>query len=245
MKKGVNCFHRLKRTKVSKDHFFPILAEDLVNDLIIQEMYEDGSIVDVNITQLMCRDFSEADRYQIFRYGMPSSKNEESFFEDCKKQYFANRKSDIALLIVDHFEETIFIVCGEIKQTLRFDSYYEAREQLISTYIDLNILSSIVTFNIYRLQPIFFTFSKESKIPKSLSKSSAELIKNRRKKIPSTLLHHEWLNKKIYYSLDLEHEIRIANDDISYTEDWPSVMIFFLNEDQLKKESKERELSFL
>lgn len=228
MKHGVKIHNRLAREKISKDHFR--LIEDIPGDLILTEYYDEEHLEDVkiNVSQTLDMDLKDSDRYAVFQYGQSHFKNEVSHFKEWKKQEFANRKCDVSLIIVDHSDEKIFLVCAEVKKTLRLDSLYEARQQLISTYIDLNILSSLITYNIYELNRIFFTVSQEIIIPKKSLSANLKLLKDKKgRAIPSNLIWNEFVSNTFYFALDSVEEMSRVNIDMDQIGNWASDEIQF------------------
>lgn len=223
LKLAVKTFNRLPREKISEDHFR--LVGDITGDYIIKEYYDEDHLedVEINITQILGMDLSDSSRYQVFQYGQTKFRKETSHFKDLKKQDFANRKCDISIIIVDHVDKKIYLVCAEVKKTLRIESLYEARQQMISTYIDLGILNSIVTHNIYPIYRIFFTVSERINIPQKELSSHQLLLKDKDGKIiPSQLLWTEFKNGQFYYALDLPSDMARVNKNLNSLVDWPS-----------------------
>lgn len=224
MKLAVKSFNRLPREKISEEHFR--LVDTITGDYIIKEYYDEDhqDDVDINITQILGMDLSDSSRYQVFQYGQTQFRKETSHFKEFKKQNFANRKCDISLIIVDHSDEKIYLVCGEVKKTLRIDSLHEARQQLISTYIDLGILNSIVTHNIYPIHRIFFTVSEKILIPQQELSGQFLLLRDKKtgKQIPTKLLWTEYKSGQFYYALDLPNDMTRVNNNIETLTDWPS-----------------------
>ncbi|MED3025269.1 MULTISPECIES: hypothetical protein [Bacillus cereus group] len=228
MKNGVKIYNRLAREKISQEQFR--LIEDITDDLILTEYYGEDHLNDVkiNISQILNMDLKNSDRYAVFQYGQSHFRNEESQFKEWKKQEFSNRKCDISLIIVDHFEEKIFLVCAEVKKNLRLDSLYEARQQLISTYIDLNILNSLITYNVYELNRIFFIISEEISIPKQTLPSTLMLQKDGRgRNIPTKLIWHEFVSNTFYFTLDSLRDMSSVNADMEQIKNWSSNTIQF------------------
>ncbi|QWH04598.1 hypothetical protein [Bacillus mycoides] len=228
MKNGVKIYNRLARDKISKDQFR--LIEDIADDLILTEYYGEDHLdnVKINISQTLDMDLKNSDRYAVFQYGQSHFKNEESQFKEWKKQEFSNRKCDISLIIVDHFEEKIFLVCAEVKKNLRLNSLYEARQQLISTYIDLNILNSLITYNVYELNRIFFIVSQEISIPKKTLTPGLRLQKDKKgRNIPCELIWHEFVSNTFYFTLDSLGEMSSVNADMDQIKNWTSDTIQF------------------
>lgn len=228
MKQGVKIFNRLPREKVSQEHFR--LLTDISGDLILTEYYDEAHLEDVhiNISSLLNMNLEDSSRYAVFQYGQSSLKNEESLFKEWKKQEFGQRKCDISLIIIDHVEEKIYLVCAEVKKTLKINSLHEARQQLISTYIDLNILSSIITYNIYQLNRVFFTISEKILIPEKELPSSFRLLKDKKGRlIPSELLWTEFVTRTFYFSLDSQKDMMDVNVNIEKIDSWVSDRIRF------------------
>lgn len=198
---------------LAKDNFFKV--EHSEGDYIISEEYQDGEKLcqmDVNISRILGKDLSE-NRYVIFRYGKERVKKEESCFHTLKGQDFNKRKADITLFIFDEKENKVMLVCGEVKKTLKYSNMAEAREQLISSYIDLNIFNTLLVFNYYPVEVVFFVIYEKNKIssPPNLSTALLGKYANGKKHIPYKLLYEEHNRKKLYFNLDNDRLIREAN----------------------------------
>lgn len=208
----IKTHNRISRN-LHKDNFY--LVEHSTGDYIICEEYKDEQNfyeMDVNISRILNKNLS-LERYVIFRYGKERVKKESSCFSTLKGQDFKKRKSDITLLIFDKKEEKVILICGEVKKTLKYSNMAEAREQLISSYIDLNVFNALLTFNYYPVESVFFVIYEQSRISSNFNSSSMLLGKyaKGKKNIPYKLLSQEYTRKKIYFNLDDDRLIGEAN----------------------------------
>lgn len=225
MKNGVNCFHRIDREWLSKEQFYKV--EGLEGDLITTETYEEGDKIEVNISRVLQLPLEDKDRFLIFRYGEEDSKKEVSLCSHLKKKIpdYQEKKCDISYIIVDHEEEKTYLVCGEIKKTLKIDTLDKARKQLISTYIDLSFINSLLTMNIYKLEPIFFVVTNEVKITRHVANTQALLYG--KSNIPYNILMKEYFDNVFYYSLNIPTFIKKCDSDVSLLDSWASKDIGF------------------
>lgn len=182
-------------------------VEHVEGDYVISEYYEDEETkkpysIDVNISKLINLDLFK-ERYKIFRYGKSDSETEKSCFENLKGHDFRARKSDITLLIFDCEEEIIYLVCGEVKKTLKTSNFADAREQLLSSFVDLNIFNSLISYNAFPIKRLFFIRSDEQKLVFNQKSSSSALSKSfSGNRIPYNILEREWETRMLHYNLD-------------------------------------------
>lgn len=153
-------------------------------------------------------------RYTLFKYGKDAAKKEQSCFKDIKGQSFKIRKADITLLIFDSEKQKMFLVCGDAKKTLKHSNLADAREQLISSYIDLHVFNALLCFNYYPVETIFFVAYEEIRLPKSPLPATAQLGTNSGKNfIPYRLLNEEYESEKLHFNLDDQKLIKTADQD--------------------------------
>lgn len=204
-----------------KDSFY--FVDHNSGDYIIYENYAenpgDTQDISVNVSQILGMDLS-LEKYKIFRYGKENAKKEESCFALLKGQDAKSRKADITLLIFDNENNKIYLVCGEVKKTFKEANFADAREQLISSHIDLNIFNAMLSFNYFPIERYFFIVFEKNKLIKAPHSSSAILARSDSdKKIPFNLLREEYERKKIHFNLDDSRLINQVDKDISKLND--------------------------
>ncbi|MFJ7950123.1 hypothetical protein ACIQZG_01205 [Lysinibacillus sp. NPDC096418] len=237
MNNGIKIHGRIAKC-ITNNHFS--LIPEIHGDLIITEKYSDRDIqdsndIDVNISEILELDLSDNNRFQVFKYGDSDSSKEKSIFGNFKAQTFKERKCDISLLVFDHEEKAVFLVCGEVKKTLKIESLFEAREQIISTYIDLNLYNALLSYNSYTIKNIFFiVFEKNQMIKKVIS--STQLLKksDNGKSIPTNLLLEEYNKESIHYTLDCSRNLREVDKNLSELIHWVNSRFMFINVPKLQ-----------
>ncbi|MFJ7698887.1 hypothetical protein [Lysinibacillus fusiformis] len=233
MNNGTKIHTRIAKN-LSKEHFF--LVDDIEDEYIIIEEYSEeeraiskSSHICVNISKITDLNLSDKNRFKVYRYGNPDLKMEKSYFNNLKAQTFKNKKCDISLIILDHIKKTTYIVCAEVKRTLKISNLFDAREQIISSHIDLNILNSLLTYNSYNVERMFFIIFENYNISRNNNITSMQLLTDSKgRPIPTNLILEEHKTNTIYYTLDDREDMNSIDKNISTLKLWSHARLSFV-----------------
>ncbi|USJ20196.1 hypothetical protein [Lactococcus formosensis] len=226
------------------DHIFQFLNihESLSSDIRILQSTSDfvkqealdgdsvpaGSEIVIDFSKILQKPFTE---YIVLDYTRESAQEKTVFGGLRRSQNLGACKSDISYIIFDKGAKKVTFLIGEIKTNLSILRMTKAREQLLSTLLDLRIFNSLVSHAnlVVDIKLCIFHVSESivEYIPKKGSPSRGITRNNAPNVNGQDYVYHEWELKKcipsIYKTRNLEYssENRMLNNpdytlDVAY-----------------------------
>lgn len=207
------------------------IPKDLINQKIISRLShlsefrveeecenseQQNVILKIDLSKYLPDDFNFQD-YLVYKYGNKDFKQEKSIYGAIKGHQFKNKKCDISFILVNKLTGGVLFFIGEIKYSLTTDQFFKAREQVVSSLIDLNILCSLMHFSSASIQIecIIFTVNNNRILPQApVSIISRKYKQNNGRSTPLNFLLYEYHNRKILCSIDTEREMHSFDERV-------------------------------